>query len=196
MPELPEVETIKRELLTQLIGIKIIKVIILRPEIIGYPEPEQFVKILRQTEIEDIVRKAKYLIFKLSNQQQLIFHLRLSGSLIITDRSSKPRYSRIKFFLSNNRILHFTEPRLLGRVYLIRENCRPEVLKGFFTLGREPIARNFDLDYLQNIIANRKACIKSLLLDQRIAAGVGNIYSDEALFQAGIRPTRRASTLS
>jgi len=204
MPELPEVETIKRELKPKIINRKIVSCEILRKDIIGYPTPKIFCKSIINESIVNVSRRAKYLIFELSNNKKLIFHLRLSGAIIYLrnppvspfDKGRlKKKFARQVIQLNSGGII-FYEPRALGRIYLLREDEKPGVLKGFFNLSYEPISPEYDFNYFKNKIGNRKAMIKQLLLDQSVCAGVGNIYSDEALFRAGIRPTRRANTLN
>lgn len=195
MPELPEVETIKNELKSFLINKKIIGIKLENKKIIGYPKEKDFLKEIVDKKILDINRKGKYLIFKLSDNYNLIFHLRLSGRLIYSgEPKEEVKYTRIKFLL-NKGVLSFSEPRLLGRVYLYKNNRIPEVLSSLNNLGKEPLMPEFNFQYLKDKIKNRNTNIKSLLLDQRIASGVGNIYSDEALFCAKINPKRKGSSL-
>ena len=197
MPELPEVETIRRELRPHVVCKKIIKVKILRPDVIGYPSPEKFQKGVINKLIIDLIRKGKYLIFQFNDNKAMIIHLRLSGQLLVRNSNQRtaPRFERIRFNLSGKKTLSFVEPRVLGRAYLIPQNEYPAVLTGLKELGLEPIDKKFNFDYLYSKLKGRKAPIKNLLLDQSIAAGVGNIYSDEALFLAKIHPLRRANTL-
>jgi formamidopyrimidine-DNA glycosylase len=193
MPELPEVETIKRELQPLLVGKTIVGCRVLRPDIIGYPSVKSFKRRIRNRIINGIHRRAKYLIMELDSGSKLIFHLRLSGALLIKENLSA--HARIVFRLNDGSLLIFDEPRVLGRVYLIGQDDRPRILKGFHELSHEPISPEFDFAYFKRNLNKRKARIKSVLLDQKVCAGVGNIYSDEALFKAGIRPLRRASSL-
>jgi formamidopyrimidine-DNA glycosylase len=196
MPELPEVETIRRELLPHVIKRRINRVKVHRPDTVGYPDAKTFTKELTNKRIIDLERKAKYLIFRLNNNHSLIVHLRLSGQLRI-EKGRKPlRFERVSFFLSGSKRLAFVEPRVLGRVYLVENGKYPDVLKGLKNLGLEPTSSKFSYEYLKSKLQGRKGIIKSLLLDQSIAAGIGNIYSDEALFLARIMPTRRANTLT
>lgn len=196
MPELPEVETIRRELLPHIIKRRINRVKIHRPDTVGYPDAKTFAKELTKKRIIDLERRAKYLIFRLNNNHSLIVHLRLSGQLRI-EKGRKPlRFERVSFFLSGGKRLAFVEPRVLGRVYLVENGKYPDVLKGLKNLGMEPTSSKFSFEYLKSKLQGRKGIIKSLLLDQSIAAGIGNIYSDEALFVARIMPTRRANTLT
>jgi formamidopyrimidine-DNA glycosylase len=192
MPELPEVETIKRELRPKIRNKKIVACKILRSDVIAHPKPAVFCEGLIGEKIIDVKRQAKYLILELSNDKRLIFHLRLSGTMVLAPLGTDPeRFSRLVFEL-DDRQLFFNEPRVLGRAYLLKEDEKPSNLKGFFNLGCEPISVGFNAAYLRKKIKHRKAYIKNLLLDQSICAGMGNIYSDEALFRAGIRPFRRA----
>ncbi len=198
MPELPEVETIKKELKPRIANKRIIGCRILRRDIIGYPRARIFCPSIINEMVMDVTRRAKYLIIKLTNSKQLIFHLRLSGAIIYRgspDIKKGNNYTRLVIQLDSG-ALFFDEPRALGRVYLLKEGEAPDCLAGFFNLGYEPIAPEYDLNYFRKKIGKRWAPIKSLLLDQSICAGVGNIYSDEALFRAKIRPARRADTLS
>lgn len=195
MPELPEVETIRRELAPKLFGRKITGCKILRPDIIGHPSPSAFKRGLVGKTIIGVGRRAKYLVIELDRGASLIIHLRLSGALIFQSVSDPPvKHARLIFRLGRKELV-FEEPRVLGRAYFLKPDERPVVLNGFFNLSHEPICREFDTIYFKNAVKHRRAPIKNLLLDQAICAGIGNIYADEALFRAGIRPSRRAKTL-
>ncbi|KPL12726.1 hypothetical protein AMJ74_06325 [candidate division WOR_3 bacterium SM1_77] len=192
MPELPEVETIKRELRPRIRGKIIANCIMLREDVIAHPSPKAFCKSIINEKILDVTRKARYLILELTNEKRLVFHLRLSGTMVLAPLDAEPeKFTRLALKLDDVQLL-FREPRVLGRAYLIKAGEMPSNLKGFYNLGCEPISDDFDSVYLRQKIKHRKARIKSLLLDQNICAGMGNIYSDEALFRAGIRPLRRA----
>ncbi|MBE0432525.1 bifunctional DNA-formamidopyrimidine glycosylase/DNA-(apurinic or apyrimidinic site) lyase [candidate division WOR-3 bacterium] len=196
MPELPEVETIKRELRPKVRNRQIVDCVILRKDIIAYPEPSRFCRKLVGEKIEDVGRKAKYLILELSNSKRLIFHLRLSGTIIVMSLNAEPvKFSRLILRLTDS-LLVFREPRVLGRVYLLESDDVPPNLMGFYKLGPEPISKDFDYRYLRSKLKHRTGRVKTLLLDQNICAGMGNIYSDEALFRAGIRPLRRACRIT
>jgi formamidopyrimidine-DNA glycosylase len=198
MPELPEVETIMRELKPHIINRKISKIYIQRPDIIGYPSADVFTKGVAGKTIINLVRKAKYLIFELNSNKAMIIHLRLSGQLLVWNGNNKdaPKHERIRFYLSDKKNLSFVEPRVLGRAYLVDKSNYPDILGGLKELGLEPIDKKFCFDYLYSKIKGRKAPIKLLLLNQSITAGIGNIYSDEALFLAGIHPLQRANKLT
>ncbi|OGC43259.1 DNA-formamidopyrimidine glycosylase [candidate division WOR-3 bacterium RBG_13_43_14] len=196
MPELPEVETIKRELEPLITGQKIKECVVLRKDVIAFPSFQNFRRSLLNNKITNVKRIAKYLIIELDPDRSLIFHLRLSGALIVRPLNTGfERFTRLALKLDKCWLL-FVEPRVLGRVYLLNSNDKPACLKGFYRLSPEPLSRAFSKRYFQNQIKKRKAIIKAILLNQDICAGVGNIYSDEALFRAGIRPTRRANNLT
>jgi len=162
LPELPEVETIRREL-TPVVGRRITGVEVLRPDMV-FPSKKMIKKNLKGRKINDIKRRGKYLIFIIEDGLNLIFHLRLSGRIIIS-KTHRLRYDRLIIKFSDT-FLHFAEPRALGRAYLIREGERPEELGGFFRLGPEPLSKTFTIKYLKGILEKRTAKIKSLLLDQ------------------------------
>ncbi len=146
--------------------------------------------------IRGLGRRGKYLVVQLDRGMDLVVHLRLSGHLRVVDHEEDVEYERVRFELDSGTALSFAEPRVLGRVYLVRRDHYPPALAGMKSMGPEPIQAEFDADYLGSRLRGRVAPVKNLLLDQRVACGVGNIYSDEALFRAGIRPLRRAGRLN
>lgn len=195
MPELPEVESIRRHLAPFLVGRRIKNVLIRRRDIVGFPSFERFQRQLANKMIKGIGRRGKYLIFDLTENKSLIIHLRLSGHLRLVVKDEVLKYERARFVLDNGKVLSFIDPRVLGRVYLVADGVLPPVLNGLKRIGLEPIEKGFTAEYLSNHIKGRRAKVKSLLLDQRICSGVGNIYADEALFLARIKPTKPAGEL-
>lgn len=195
MPELPEVETIRVMLRALLAGRRIVRVRVRRQDIVGFPDARDLKRGVAGRTVVELERRGKYLVVRLDQGKDLVVHLRLSGHLEVVDRSEEVRYERIRFELDNGRALSFAEPRVLGRVYLVQRDKYPAALAGMASMGLEPIHAGFDAGYLGERLRGRAAPVKNLLLDQRIACGVGNIYSDEALFRAGIRPLRRAGRL-
>ncbi len=167
-----------------------------RPDIVGFPGPRKFKQEVVGHRIGRLARRGKYLLVGLDRGRELVFHLRLSGHLEVLTDGRRPRFERIRFGLSGGRALSFVEPRVLGKVYLVEAGNYPPVLRGMERMGHEPIDPRFTAAYLAGKLAGRKAAVKSLLLDQRVCCGVGNIYSDEALARAGIRPGRPAGSLS
>jgi formamidopyrimidine-DNA glycosylase len=196
VPELPEVETIRRELTPLLTGRRILGVSLDRPDIVGWPGADRFAAGVKGRRVDSLDRKGKYLIVRLDRGKELVFHLRLSGHLEVIGARERPRFERARFRLDNGRVLSFVEPRVLGKVHLVEAGNYPARLAGMSRMGHEPIGVEFTADYLRDKLAGRKAAVKSLLLDQRVCCGVGNIYSDEALFRAGVRPTRPAGRVT
>ena len=195
MPELPEVETIRLMLKPLLVGRQIIRARATRRDIVGFPDTRGFERGVAGRTIAELGRRGKYLVVRLDHGRDLVVHLRLSGHLEVVDQNEEVEYERVRFDLDNGKALSFAEPRVLGRVYLVQRDKYPPALAGMMNMGPEPIHADFGADYLGERLRGRTAPVKNLLLDQRIACGVGNIYSDEALFRAGIRPLRRAGRL-
>jgi formamidopyrimidine-DNA glycosylase len=195
MPELPEVETIRLTLAPLLVGRRIVRARVRRSDIVGFPDARTFGRDVAGRTIAGLGRRGKYLIVRVDAGRELVVHLRLSGHLELVRRGQKVEYERLRLDLDNGKVLSFAEPRVLGRVYLVRAGDYPRQLSGMMKMGPEPIDRDFDTAYLRGRLRGRTAPVKNLLLDQRVACGVGNIYSDEALFRARIRPLRRAGRL-
>jgi formamidopyrimidine-DNA glycosylase len=142
--------------------------------------------------IEEIYRRGKYLVFKLSGGDRLIFHLKMTGGLaVIPAGDPLDQHDRVIFSLDDGSQLRFTDARKFGRVYLVDE--AGDVLG---RLGPEPLDSEFTVEDFLALFHRRSGRIKSLLLDQEFLAGLGNIYADEALFLAGIRPERRSDSLN
>ncbi len=197
MPELPEVEVIVRELRKRILNKRIIDVEIREPSLIGFPENrDKFVEELLNKKIITLSRSGKYILIDLDNQKRLVIHLRMSGKLLIKDNlEDYDKHTHIIFKLDGGIDLHFNSIRKFSRAYLIDSNY-PQNAGGLAELGPEPLSSDFTVENFKSLLKNRKAKIKSLLLNQKFLAGMGNIYTDEALFRAEIRPDRRADTLS
>lgn len=192
MPELPEIETIKRELKRTLLGKKIVGVLIRDCRPIQDQSKQKFANRIKGTRIKAIFRRGKALIFKLlgpkGNVSFLVMHLRMSGQLIYPGNNSK---ARVSFRLSKGIYLDFNDQRCLGEIMLL-DDWRQ--LPFFKRMGPEPFTMN-NRDFSERLSA-RNAKIKSLLMNQSFIAGIGNIYAAEALFKAKIAPFRKAQTLS
>jgi len=196
MPELPEVETIVRGLKKIIIGKLINNVIIREAKLIGYPDEEGFIEGIENREIIDIERRGKYILIRLNEEKTLVFHLRMTGKLLVKEREEIPdKHTHIIFELDNGLDLRFNNIRKFGRAYLI-DGDNWQNAGGLSKLGPEPLSPYFTFDDFKNALKKRKTRIKALLLNQGFIAGLGNIYSDEALFRAGISPTRKADSLT
>lgn len=191
MPELPEVETIRRQLEKTIAGKKIKNV-----EIIDFKkkiQPKNLSERLKDLKIERLERRAKLLIFRLSNGENLLIHLKLTGQLIYQKIKSPNRFTHAIFNFTDGSRLLFNDMRKFGYLTLTDKNGLERLKTGF---GVEPLSKEFSLTKFKEILARRpNQKIKQLLLDQKYIAGIGNIYSDEALFAAGILPLRPAKSL-
>lgn len=195
MPELPEVETVKRNLKEYLIGRKIINVKINYDNIIEYPKKEEFIAQLNQEEILDIKRRGKWLIFVL-DKYFLLSHLRMEGKFNLKSPSCfiNP-HEHIIFSLDNNIELRYQDIRKFGKMLLIPKD-KINLIGPINTLGYEPWEEKLTVDYLKSKYHNKSTKIKTSLLDQSIIAGIGNIYADEILFLSKINPTKKVSELT
>lgn len=191
MPELPEVETIVRGLRQPLIGRTVTGFWTDWPRQIVTPEPDALRMRIRGRTFEAASRRGKYLVFKLDQDEVLIIHLKMSGQLSVQTASVQAdQYVHTIFKLDGGDELRFRDVRKFGRVYLVTD---PESILG--DLGPEPLSADFTTDWLADQLARRRRVLKPLLLDQTFVAGIGNIYADEALHRAGIRPDRRSDSL-
>jgi formamidopyrimidine-DNA glycosylase len=188
MPELPEVETIKRELEKAVLGKKFKEVCVHHPTVVREPELEKFKKGLEGATIKHILRKAKVLILELSNGKSLVVHLKMTGQLIYPGHGKK---SRVTFHLSDGKTLDFNDQRLFAELRLLDDWRSLKFIQG---LGPEP----FDLnpEQFKEMLSKKKTKIKPLLMDQTFISGIGNLYAAEALFRAKIHPARPSVSLS
>jgi formamidopyrimidine-DNA glycosylase len=212
MPELPEVETIRRELAPLVEGRRLERIEILDPRWTRPLAPQQLADALSGRLIERLGRRGKYLVWSFEGDVHLAQHLRMTGAVLL-DARPEPSHTRVRLQLgpresrrggSRRRAggaqdtgvrLLITDPRRFGTAELL---LGTGALEEFFAsrLGLEPFDEGFTVEHLRSVTRGRTAPIKSLLLDQRRIAGVGNIYADEALFRAGIHPLRPAGALS
>jgi len=192
MPELPEVQTILDALAPLILDQEIHSVTAVWPPVIDRPERALFVVWMQGRRVVEVDRRGKYMLFRLDDGRWLIMHLRMTGKVRVVDASEPLRsHDRLIFHLTNGRDWRFEDQRKFGRVYLVEDPA--EVIA---KLGPEPLGDDFTPGYLAQTLARRTAPIKSLLLDQRIVAGIGNIYADESLFRARIHPLRPGGSLT
>lgn len=193
MPELPEVETIRRQLAPHVEGRRIVRAEILDPRWTMPESPAAVEAELTGAEIERLERAGKYLVWALSGERYLLSHLRMTG-VVLFDPDPEPLHARVRFALSSGRKLVFNDPRRFGTGHLVRgAEARDAYLAA--RIGVEPLTQAFTVAHLQRLTRGRRAPIKAFLLDQRRIAGVGNIYADEALWRARIHPLRPAGRL-
>jgi formamidopyrimidine-DNA glycosylase len=192
MPELPEVETIVRELhQSHLLGVQIVRAEVFWPRIIEGLLPQQFCDRMRNQTILTVQRRAKYIHFGLS-QGALLIHLRMTGKLSLGDlKTPLKKHEHIRLVLSDQRVLIYEDQRKFGRFSFV-EN----VSQKFAKLGLEPLSDQFTFEAFLKLFEKRKTKIKPFLLNQSYIAGLGNIYVDEALWEARIHPERKLEALS
>ena len=207
MPELPEVETVRRGLQPAMEGAKIVKAEARRKDL-RFPFQKDFIARLEGQTVTGLGRRAKYLMADLASGDVLLMHLGMSGSFrVLSDADTKkpgqfhhPRnedraHDHVVFHMSSGSAVVFNDPRRFGYMKIIARNALEDepLLRG---LGPEPLGNEFDAAMLARACANRKTSLKAALLDQRVVAGLGNIYVCEALFRAHLSPRRLAATLS
>ena len=192
MPELPEVQTIVDELRPRLLGRSFTGLETdWAPALAGAPLPQFRARLVGQRILE-VRRRGKYLLYALSSGEALLIHLMMTGRLSVVPGSEPcDRYTHVRFRLDDGSELRLQDVRKLGRVYVVAD---PDHVLGH--LGPEPLTEEFTLEQFRNRIGQRRGRLKSLLLNQRFLAGLGNIYSDEALFAAALHPLRRADSLT
>lgn len=189
MPELPEVETIKNHLERHIKGciFQGIRIFDTRP--IREPSIEEFCRRLTGKQVLGLERRGKYLVIRLSEGENLIIHLRMTGSLLWKPKTDE-RYKRVEFLFKGGGRVVFTDIRRFGTICLVR---KPSEIVG--NLGVEPLCKQFSARYLEKVLSKRKTPVKTVLLNQELIAGIGNMYADEALCRAGIHPLRPACSI-
>ncbi len=209
MPELPEVETIVADLRPHLVGRTIVRCELGFPTIVRHPEPEEFVDAVQGMRIESVGRRGKYILLCLEASDSrmvrtipdggvllLVVHLGMSGQLRLVDPVTPlEKHTHAVFTMDDGRQLRYRDPRRFGRLLLGTEEALLAARK-MPRLGPEPIDPEFAAEELYRRLRRRRAPLKAVLLDQTAIAGVGNIYADESLYRARLRPTRMASTVS
>ncbi|HEU5017427.1 MAG TPA: bifunctional DNA-formamidopyrimidine glycosylase/DNA-(apurinic or apyrimidinic site) lyase [Pseudolabrys sp.] len=204
MPELPEVETVRRGLAPAMEGARFDKVEV-RHRGLRWPIAKDFEKSLEGQRVEGLGRRAKYLLADLSSGEVLIMHLGMSGSMRLGggskpgvyyhERSKSTVHDHVVFHMSNGALITFNDPRRFGSMKIVpRDKLEEEPL--LHNLGPEPLGNAFSAAMLASACAGKKASLKAALSDQRVVAGLGNIYVCEALFRARLSPKRRASTIA
>ena len=210
MPELPEVESLRRILARSAAGLTIVAAKVLEPRLRRKVSPD-FEASIAGRRIEALARRAKYLILELGGGDALLVHLGMSGSLTHRpgnsgppaggpafaddDESRAPAHDHLEFRLDDGSRMVYNDPRRFGLLKLVPAGTLDSTVE-LSGLGPEPLSRAFNAAYLALKARGRRVAIKNLLMDQRIVAGIGNIYAAEILFRAAVRPTRRSGRLS
>jgi formamidopyrimidine-DNA glycosylase len=190
MPELPEVETIRRDLAAQIIGQKITKVIVYDRRVIRQRSLNDFRSRLLQKEFAAVQRRGKALLLVLdAGASYLVIQPMMTGQLIYSKKDLRTPATKVSFCLSNHHYLHYNDSRTFGRLQVVP---KLEALKYFRVLGPEPLDAEFNKETLAASLRGRAAPIKALLMDHSFVAGIGNIYASEILFCSGIDPRRPA----
>lgn len=195
MPELPEVETVRRGLTELVVGSIIKKVEVLYPKMINMTPEEFNINLIGQT-IERIDRRGKYLLIRLSDDMTIVSHLRMEGKYDVEpEGQTLNKHTHVVFHLNENRQLRYNDTRKFGRMALVKTG-EEFTVGGLKTIGPEPTEEDLAFDYMKSIFSKTKKQIKPLLLDQSKISGLGNIYVDEVLWLSKIHPEQPANLLS
>ena len=197
MPELPEVETIRRQLAPHLEGRLLRELQVLDPRWCQPAHPDELADAVRGRRIERVSRRGKYLLVELEDEVTLVMHLRMTGNLLrVAEADDGPEapYVRARLFLDDGHRVLFRDPRRFGTGEVL---LGADAVEDYFTsrLGIEPLSPDFTAEALRALARDRRAPVKAFLLAQERVAGVGNIYADEALFRARLHPLRPVGTL-
>ena len=193
MPELPEVETTRRGIAPHILGKKVSGVVV-RERSLRWPVPSRLPSFLKDSTVQAVNRRAKYLLVE-TDTGTLMIHLGMSGSLRIVGADQALRkHDHVDIAFAGGSILRYHDPRRFGSMHWITGDVASHPL--LCDLGPEPLAGEFSSDYLVALSRKRKAPVKTFIMDSHVVVGVGNIYANEALFLAGIRPAKEAGKIS
>lgn len=196
MPELPEVETIVRELAPRLEGYRIARVRLAKTDVLRRVSKPRLVRTLTGNTVDEVTRRAKHAVFRLASGHRLIVQPRMTGSLVVYDRPltrDEANYAVLLCTLDDGRLFVYRDVRRLGTVWLLDEQGWAAYTS---RIGPEPLEETFTPFVFAERLRGTRAAVKKTIMDQRRLAGVGNIYANEALFEAGIDPSKRTSKLS
>ena len=196
MPELPEMEAVKRVLGPQIQGLTIQNILAGRPEIIEHPAADVFCRRLTGQTFGRMERRGKFLLLWLESGDHMVLHLRMTGCLLLAPADMpEEKHTHLVFRLSSGKELRFSDTRRFGRFWLL-QNGEADPYSGVDKLGAEPLGPSFSAEDLAGRLEKRRKAVKECLLDQSVVAGIGNIYSDEILFAARLHPARPANSLT
>jgi formamidopyrimidine-DNA glycosylase len=196
MPELPEVETVRRGLDQHLVGRTVEHVEVGRERVVRRTSREALIDGLTNTTILRADRRGKYLLMPLDSGDVMMVHLRMSGQVLIADQGAdRPSHTHVVLSLDNNTEMWFVDPRTFGEVVVYDPANAVVELPPLARLGVDPIAEDFPRTHLRQLVRSTSQTLKPFLLDQTKVAGIGNIYADEILHRARLRPDRAANTI-
>jgi formamidopyrimidine-DNA glycosylase len=198
MPELPEVEVLRRDLEKEIVGkkIKTVEVAGLR-SIRRHKQKKDFIGALEGHKFVSVARRGKYLVLRLDGSEALIVHLGMSGQLLKAKsaRDKAPKHTHVVITFTQGGLMRFVDPRTFGEMFITSYDDLEQV-EELAHLGLDPLETALSWELFGRMLAERKMRLKALLMDQKFIAGIGNIYSDEILFQAGLRWDRMSDSLS
>jgi formamidopyrimidine-DNA glycosylase len=198
MPELPEVEAVRRGLEQELVGKRIASVVVTgRRSVRRYADPQAFIDELVDARVAGVGRRGKHLLVHLDDGRELVVHLRMSGQLLwVTDRAPAPKHTHVVLTTDPAGTLRFVDPRTFGEMFLSAVDPATGEVPELAHFGIEPLAPTTTIAAFGERLRSHRVKLKPLLMDQRVIVGIGNIYSDEMLFRAGLRWDRVGNTLS
>lgn len=196
MPELPEVETIRRIIEPQIVGQTVLSVQVNHPQVIAYPDAASFEKELAGQAFQAMSRRGKFLTFHFESGDRLVLHLRMTGQLLVTPADfPEEKHTHLVADMSGGSQIRYIDVRRFGRFWFFKVDEEDSVT-GQDKLGIEPFSDELTGTYLREKLGTKKRPLKEMLHDQSIVAGISNIYSDEILFTAGIHPEQKCCDLS
>ncbi len=198
MPELPEVEVLRRDLDKEIVGKKIKSVEVSGTRSVRRQKKKEFIDALEGRKIVSVQRRGKYLVVRLDDPEALVVHLGMSGQLLRakTAREKPPKHTHIVITFTQGGLLRFVDPRTFGEMFVAKYDDLDEQVEELAHLGLDPLETAMSWELFGRMLADKKMKLKTLLMDQKFMAGIGNVYSDEILFQAGLRWDRMSDSLS
>lgn len=194
MPELPEVETVKRVVEPQIKGKRILHIKIENPQVIEYPDSDKFVEMIEGSTVTGMFRRGKFLGIDLEDKNRIVLHFRMTGSLIVAPKGYPiEKHTHVIMELDDGNEIRYIDPRRFGRLWFLGEE--EDTYTRMDRLGLEPFDNMLTREYLIDNLGQKKKKIKECLLDQSVVTGIGNIYADEILFECKINPTKKACEL-
>jgi formamidopyrimidine-DNA glycosylase len=199
MPELPEVEVLRRDLEKEVVGKKIKSVDVTGTRSVRrHKNKKEFIALLEGRKIVAVQRRGKYLVMRLDGPEALIVHLGMSGQLLRAKsaREKAPKHTHVVIHFTQGGLLRFVDPRTFGEMFVTKYDELEEQVDELAHLGLDPLETAISWDLFGRMLADKHARLKSLLMDQKFIAGIGNVYSDEILFEAGLKWERQSDSLS